>query len=221
MPIRINLLAEQHAEEEARRRNPVKRAVLIVVLFALLLATWGASLYFKSTVASTELANTEAALHKTDKDAGTTRTNLTDIRKIEHKMDALAALATNRFLWAPQLDVLQRTISPNIQLMRVRADQRYTATAAEKSADPKKPGKKASVTERILVTMEGRDYGQQEEEFYNKFKEQLLADAYFRSVMTNTNGVGFKGFSGEIIENNTKYFKFTLDCAFPERVRSQ
>ncbi|MBM3875772.1 MAG: hypothetical protein FJ386_03520 [Verrucomicrobia bacterium] len=220
MPIRINLLAEQQAEEKARRQNPVKRAVLVVLFFAMLLALWGSSVFLKNSAAATELANTEASLHKMEKDAGATRTNLSDIRKIDQKMDALYALATNRFLWAPQLDVMQRAISPNIQLSRVRTEQRYVATVAEKSSDPKKPGKKASVTERITVIIEGRDSGRPEEQYYDKFKEKLLADTYFRSVMTNEAGVGFKQFSPVIVENNMSYFKFQLDCVFPERVRN-
>ncbi|MBI3875667.1 MAG: hypothetical protein HY300_06840 [Verrucomicrobia bacterium] len=219
MPIRINLLAEQQAEEEARRRDPAKRAAFVATLLAVLMGLWAGSLYLKVSGATRELDGIESALKQLEKQAGVTRTNLADIGRVERKMDALDALATNRFLWAPQLDVLQRVISSNIQLTRLKADQRYSATAAEKSSDPKKPGKRASVAERIALTIEGRDFGRIEDEHYRRFKEQLVADAYFRTIQTNENNVNFRGFSPPMVEGGTNYFKFTLESTFPEKVR--
>ncbi len=220
MPIRINLLAEQQAEEEARRRDPVKRAVWVVALVAMLVGFWAVSLYVKGKNAASTLASTEAVLAKMEKESSATRTNMQDLVRIERKMDALYALATNRFLWAPQLDAVQRAISPKLQLTRVRADQRYTANAAEKSPDGKRPGKKASVTERIVVTIEGKDFGGIEEQYYNKFKEQLLKDPYFRTTLTNESGLSFKNFSGIIPSPEGHHFRFMLDCSFPEKVRN-
>lgn len=220
MPIRINLLAEQQAEEEARRRDPAKRAVWVAALLVTVMAVWTCWLYFKAGGAARDLEGIEAALKTLEKQAAITRTNLADIGRVERKLDALDALATNRFLWAPQLDVLQRVVTPNIQLTHVRADQRYVFTPAEKSSDPKKPGKKASVTERIVLTIDARDFGRIEDEHYRKFKEQLVKDAYFRSVLSNENNVSFKTFSAPIVEGGTNYFKFTLECVFPENVRN-
>jgi hypothetical protein len=220
MPIRINLLAEQQAEEEARRRDPVKRAVWVVAVGALLMALWAGLLFTKGSQAATALSDSQARLAKIEKEAGVTRTNMQDIARIEKKMDALVALATNRFLWAPQLDVMQRAISAKIQLTRVRASQSYTATAAEKSPDGKKPGKKASVSERVVVTIEGKDFGTIEEQNYGKFKEQMFKDAYFRTALTNESGLQFKSFSPIIIEPSGSYFRFILECSFPEKIRN-
>ncbi len=219
MPIRINLLAEQQAEEEARRRDPAKRAALVAVLLAVMMGLWAGSLYLKVSAATKELNDIETALKQLEKQAGVTRTNLADIGRVDRKMDALITLATNRFLWAPQLDVLQRAISPNIQLTRVKADHRYTATAAEKSSDPKKPGKRASVAEQVKLTIEGRDFGRLEDEHFILFKQKLVSDPVFLTIQTNENNVSFKNFSPPIIEGGTNYFRFTLESLFPEKVR--
>jgi len=40
MPIRLNLLAEAQAAEEARRRDPVKRAIWIGALLVSVVLVW-------------------------------------------------------------------------------------------------------------------------------------------------------------------------------------
>ena len=47
MPIRINLLAEQQAAEELRRRDPVKRAIWVAGFFVVVVVVWSGYLQFK------------------------------------------------------------------------------------------------------------------------------------------------------------------------------
>jgi len=47
MPIRINFLAEQQAQEEERRRDPVKRAAWVAAAWVGLLLVWGGYLQAK------------------------------------------------------------------------------------------------------------------------------------------------------------------------------
>ena len=48
MPIRINLLAEQLAEEDARRRDPVKRTAWVAGVVVALMGIW--SLYLQGRI---------------------------------------------------------------------------------------------------------------------------------------------------------------------------
>jgi hypothetical protein len=56
MPIRLNLLAEAQAAEEARRKDPVKRVIWIGVLLMSVLMAWSLSLQFKNIMGKKDLS---------------------------------------------------------------------------------------------------------------------------------------------------------------------
>ena len=56
MPIHLNLLAEAQAAEEERRRNPVKRAIWIAILFVVLILVWSSSLQLKAILIRSEVS---------------------------------------------------------------------------------------------------------------------------------------------------------------------
>ena len=62
MPIRINLLAEQLEAEEARRRDPIKRALWMGGSFFVTLVLFSASLQYRLSSARNELATVQAKL---------------------------------------------------------------------------------------------------------------------------------------------------------------
>ena len=72
MPIRINLLAEQLAAEEARRRDPVKRAFWAGGALVAVVIVWIISLQLRLVSAKAELSRYEsklAALEENSKEA--------------------------------------------------------------------------------------------------------------------------------------------------------
>ena len=60
MPIRINLLAESLAEEDSRRRDPVKRAIYIGALLVVLSLVWYSSIWLNHMLANNELNRVKA-----------------------------------------------------------------------------------------------------------------------------------------------------------------
>ena len=55
MPIRINLLAEAHAAEELRRKDPVKRGIYGAVVVVSCVLIWALTLQLKIMAAKHEL----------------------------------------------------------------------------------------------------------------------------------------------------------------------
>jgi hypothetical protein len=125
MPIRINLLAEEQAAEEMRRRDPIKRALWVgsVLMFAMIV--WIALTQMNVNAARSELAGHEARVKQLEDSSKTVRANQMLAADTESKVRALDKYSTNRFLWGTLLDAVQLSYVDNIRLVEVRADQRY------------------------------------------------------------------------------------------------
>src|SRR5580765_342387 len=98
MPIRINLLAEDQAAEQMRRRDPIKRVVWGAGLLITLVLAWSAWLQIRVGYASHEASEYEVRWTKLEKDFKRVTSNLQQTAEIERKLSALNRLATNRFL---------------------------------------------------------------------------------------------------------------------------
>lgn len=125
MPIRINLLAEQQEAEEARRRDPIKRAIFIAC--AIVAGTILLIISFQFQVASTrsELEAVQLQLQETDTSAKEVRTDWQRINDANNRTDSLIRYATNRFFWAPAMDALQRTVVDGVRIMAIDGSQAY------------------------------------------------------------------------------------------------
>src|SRR6267143_2070202 len=126
MPIRINLLAEQQAAEDLRRRDPVKRTAWVAGFFVGILVLWSAYLQFKLMGIGREMNRVETEWKKLEPDYNKVITNLDKIADAERKWTSLQSLANNRFLWAAPLNALQYTLVDDVQIVRLKADQVYT-----------------------------------------------------------------------------------------------
>ena len=107
MPIRLNLLAEQQAAEDLRRRDPVKRAIWVAGLIVGVMVIWSGRLQIKLMGAMSEVNRYESEWKKLESDYNKVTANFEKAADAETKWAALQALATNRFLWAGPLNALQ------------------------------------------------------------------------------------------------------------------
>ena len=64
MPIRLNLLAEQQAAEDLRRRDPVKRAIWVAGLIVGVMVIWSGRLQIKLMGAMSEVNRYESEWKK-------------------------------------------------------------------------------------------------------------------------------------------------------------
>ena len=127
MPIRINLLAEEQAAEEMRRRDPIKRAIYIGAALAGVMVFWIAITQMNVIAAKRELANYEQRLKNVDESSKQVRANQVAAADFEAKIKALHRYSTNRFLWGSLMDALQHTTVENVRLTDFRAEQQYGA----------------------------------------------------------------------------------------------
>lgn len=223
MPIRINLLAEAQAAEEMRRKDPVKRAMWVGALLVLVMLVWSSSLQLKSMLARGELSRIEGELSTRSNDFRTVLEQQQQLNEVNMKLQSLASLATNRMLFGNMLDALQHSVVQDVQLVRMRADQNYVIADALKpktnTAGKITPGRPATATEKITVTLEARDTAPVPGDQVNKYRGAIAEYAYFKQAMT-TNEVRLANMSAPQKGLDGKPFVlFTLECKYPEVTR--
>lgn len=223
MPIRLNLLAEAQAAEEMRRRDPVKRAAWVAALLICLVLVWSSSLQLKAMLAKNQLSRVEASINARTNEYQQVLGNQKELADVKHKLAALTQLTTNRFLNGNLLNALQQVTVDHVQLVRMRAQQTYTLieeTKARTNNNRLVPGKPATVTERIIVTLDGNDTSPNPGDQVNQYKEAVAAHPYFQTVLEKTNSVTLKQFTLQSSpEAGKANVLFSLECRYPEVTR--
>lgn len=125
MPIRINLLAEEQAAEEMRRRDPIKRALYVGAAVLVLMLAWIAVTQMNVSAARSELSGHDARLKQLDESSKTVRANQLLSSEIDGKIRALEKYSSNRFFWGTFLDAVQKASVESVRLMEIRAEQKY------------------------------------------------------------------------------------------------
>jgi len=226
MAIRINLLAEEQAAEEMRRRDPVKRAAWVGVFLVCLVLVWSSSLQLKLMLDNGKLTQAEARYSDKTNEVGIVIKNQKRLAEITEKLAALNRLATNRFLQAEVLNALEHTTVEGVQLGRARVEQTFSVVAEikPKMGDGNKliPGKPGSSTEKITLTLEAKDTSPNPgNERITRFKELLVQFPYFQRERVSTNAILLKNLNSPQVDNESgiSYVQFTLECRYPDRVR--
>jgi len=221
MPIRINLLAEAQALEELRRRDPVKRAILVAVAVGALVLGWSGYLQAKAVGAKVELSHLESQLRSRTNDYRQVIENKRKLDDTSLKLVKLQELCTNRFLNGTVLDALQHTTVDEVQLMRVRINHDYLVT--EKTENKTNSdgliltrGRPASSMEKVVLILDARDNSGGEQTI--KFRDALASCSYVQSMLGKTNEVKLTSSQPQIVEGKN-VVQFTLECRYPEKLR--
>ena len=224
MPIRINLLAEAQATEELRRKDPVKRALLIAGVIVTGVAAWSGSLQFSTIQAKRQLNGLEAKWKTLEKDYQAA----VDVKRrsldADTKLAALQQLTTNRFLWGSALNALQQSLAglEDVQVVRLRTEQSYLNSEDNKGRGKKSDSKdRVTATEKVVITLEAIDSSTPPGSQVSRFKETLAAVPWFRSNLQKTNSVLLNSLSAPQASpfGKSSFVTFTLNCYFPEKVR--
>lgn len=218
MPIRINLLAESQAAEEMRRKDPVKRSIWIggFVVFVVLLAS--ATLQFKIIEARSTVKGLQAQWKSIEKRVQEVNDHRNNSRDLEHKLSALHQFTTNRMLWAHALDALQHVPIDGVQLVNVRTEQTFVLNEGAKGRTNDAGmavGKGPSVTERVMLTVEGRDYSDR----VQTYKESLAGYPYFESRLHKTTKIQLTSLSAPQPDAGRMFRVFGLQLFFEDKER--
>jgi hypothetical protein len=151
--------------------------------------------------------------------------NLKQTKDVEGRLDALNALATNRFLWASVLNSLQACMVDGIELVRLKGDHAYTPIIKEppaKASQTRKPtGGMTNIMEKIALTLEARDYGGERGGLFSRFQENIANEAYLKTQLTNGT-VKLLQLSPPLADQestNRNYVLFTIECQFAPKTR--
>lgn len=226
MPIRINLLAEAHAAEEQRRKDPVKRGIYAGVLIVSCVLMWAVMLQVKMVAAKHELNSLETQWKAIYKDYQVAVDKRRRSLEVEEKLGALYALNTNRFLWGSALNGFQQTLNgvDEVQVVRFKTEQAYQLQEEIKPRTNNTsviPGKPASATEKVVITVEALDFSAPPGGQVNRYKEAIAGVDYFQRHLQRTNGVLLTTLSPpQMMPGRPNPFvNFTLQCYFPEKAR--
>ena len=226
MPIRINLLAEAQATEEARRRDPVKRGIWIGVFLVFLVLLYIGKLYADIIIESIAYDRLNDRWKKISPNSMAVSTNLAKIATIDRRLAELDRLSTNRFYWGTLLNALQQSVIDDIQVTSFRGVQEYSVTnaIAAKTSDgattPRIPG---TSVERITILIDGKDwnYGQQA---YDKYR-QILSTHEFFARFSGSRGFRLASTLGapmsDPLNPARSFLTFTLECRFKEVARRE
>jgi hypothetical protein len=225
MPIRLNLLAEMQAIEESRRRDPVKRAILVGVLLVAAMLIWSSLLVVQQMSARGELSTADLKIDSHTNDYTRVVNNEKRLTDGKLRLRALQILATNRFLNGNVLDVLDKNTVENVQVTRLKITQNYFLTDEVKSKsdddEDKTPKvtKPATVTEKISLSMSATDTSPNGEAAAH-FQNVLSAAPYFQKILTKTNGFRLTSLGAPQIDPSGKSFiTFTLEASLPDKTR--
>lgn len=224
MPIRLNLLAEAHALEDLRRRDPVKRTICLGVLLTLLVLVWASVIQFKVIIVNNELATVTAQMKQCTNEYAHVVDMQKKIGDMNQKLAALQTLSTNRFLNGNLLDALQHTTVEDVQLTRLRINQVFHYTEevkAKTNGVTKVPGKPASVTEKTLLVLDGTDSSVNPGDQVLRMKDTISQFPYFKANLDRANAVAWKSSSSPQISPDTgkSVVTFTLECRYPDKTR--
>jgi len=225
MPIRLNLLAEAQAVEDARRRDPVKRAVWIAALFLVAILVWSSSLQLKAMLIHSDLARLEGQISSHTNEYRVILDSQNKAADINRKLAALRRLSAERLLNGTLLNALQQASAEDVQLLRLRLEQTCFCFEGTKSHTNASgvfiPGKPPTATEKILLTLEGADSSANSVDGLNKYKDVLAANAFLKQVLAKTNGISLKSLAPPALSPLTgkRGVVFTLECRYPDKTR--
>ena len=225
MPIRLNLLAEAHAAEDDRRRDPVKRAIWIAALFVVLILVWSSSLQLKAMFLHSDVGRLESQINSRTNEYRTVLEDQNRIADIKVKLAALERLSADRLLNGTLLNALQQTTVDDVQLLRVRVEQAYLTSEAVKARTNENnvvlPAKPPRSTEKILLTLEGSDSSPNPGDQVTRYKSLLATNVYLSEVLVKTNGINLKNL-GQVESSpltGKRSVMFTVECRYPEKTR--
>jgi Tfp pilus assembly PilM family ATPase len=220
-PLRINFLANEQDAEEERLRDPMRPSIRIAYFLFGIMLIWSLSLFGELMLGKSELRKLKAEVKKSEKSVKEVAESSLDIGEINHRMSALSEHTTNRFLWAVQLNELQKVMVKDIVVTRLALEQTLSnaippvTISGDHSVVPERP----RTLETMTLTIQAKDFASPWA--MGKFIEKINSQAYFQERFRNTPPLTLKNHVARQIDGtdpDRSFSLITLECVFRERV---
>jgi len=222
MPIRINLLAEAKIKEEMRRRDPVKRAIFFGAFLVVFALVWSSSLQLEVMISKKDLSRVQAEIMTRTNEFQSVLVSQKQLTSVNERLAALQKLSASRFLHGNYLNALQMATMDGVQMTRIRLEQNYDVNPAvpNKTVNGRVViGSPGTSTEKIVLTLDVKDTSANPGDAVEKFKERIASQAYFKTVLSPTNGVKLISLSPPQSADGRPYVLFNLECNFIGKTR--
>jgi hypothetical protein len=220
MPIRINLLAEAQTAAEMRRKDPVKRGIWIGSFLVCVIGIWIGNLEWQIVLEKRDYGKVEADWKGKLTQYSNVTNEMTNTTIIDRKLSQLDRLQTNRFLWGPVLNALQKTMVDDVQVSRIRGDQTYTSeTAHDIGSGASRHHFPAGMVQKVNLFIEAKDLKPFDQN-YTKYKECLCNFDFFVKQLERRDGFVMDGVLGPLtvdpVDPSKAFVTFALVSHFPE-----
>jgi len=212
MPIQINLMTDALAEQDLRKKDPVKRAIVAGALVIALMLVWFSSILLEHMVANNGLAQVQSEIQSHTNDYNTAILCLKNLHAAQNRLKSLDDLSSARFLQGNLMNALQQLYVSNVNLMRIEVSQHFTANGADAKA--------TSITESTSLTLDAKDASPNPGDQVNHCKDAIAQLDYFKSRLAAVDGVKLSNLSPpESAPGSSPFVLFTISCRFTDHQR--
>jgi hypothetical protein len=218
-------MAEAQAAAETRRKDPVKRGIWLGSFLVLVVVIWVGKLQTDIMFESSKYNNIDADWKAKVAKYSNVTNEMAKTTDVERKLNQLDVLSTNRFLWGPVLNALQKTMVDQVQVTRLHGDQTFAREDAHTvGAGPTRQNFAAGVVEKDSLFIEAKDFRPNDQN-YTKYKESLCNFDFFVKRLERRDGFVMDGILGPLtvdpVDSSRQFVTFTLATHFPEARRSE
>jgi hypothetical protein len=155
MPLQLNLLHEEIAEQRQRKRDPLKLTMYVGIGIAALFVLNYLWTGYRVLGLKSRLAGVQHDWEKVEPKVTAAQKRAEELNGIINTARTLDGIIDARFYWAPFLEKIARCVTPNIQLLTLDA-----------SADDEGKG--------VVVVLEGMAAGSEPRAVAEDFRQMLL-----------------------------------------------
>jgi hypothetical protein len=161
MPLQLNLLHEEVAQERQRKRDPLKISIYVGAGVAALLALnylWSA---YRTLSIKAHLSAVERNWAKVEPQVTAAQKRAEELNGIIGTTRTLDHLIESRFYWAPMLEKISRCVTPNLQITNldgtVDEEGKTISISLEGTAAGREPRSVAEDFRQMLLEQVGKE----------------------------------------------------------------
>ena len=169
MPLQLNLLHEEVAQERQRKRDPLKISIYVGIGVAALLALnylWSA---YRTLSIKAHLSAVERNWAKVEPQVMAAQKRAEELNGIIGTTNTLDHLIESRFYWAQMLEKISRCVTPNLQITNldgtVEEEGKTISISLEGTAAGREPRSVAEDFRQMLLEQVGKELAAVKVEF--------------------------------------------------------